>query len=236
MDLLHIIVRTLCALVIAGLIYFIAAYGIAPVWWTRHERKLTRFAGAPRTTVTKQGIAGDPLNVALIGSREAVIRAMQSAGWQIATGVTLRSSIGIVRSALFGRADMNAPVSPLYVFGRAEDLAFEQTVNGNARRRHHVRFWLSPQKSPDGRAIWVGAVTFDRSIGVSHYTGAITHHIAPNLDEERDRLISGLQASGALLREKWTTGVGATSNGRNGGGDRYFTDGRMAVGVLKDGG
>lgn len=153
---------------IAALCYIIFAYGIVPRWWMHHERKFRRIAGAPKTTLTKQGIPGDPLNVALIGSREEVIRAMQSAGWQIATAVKLRSSLGIARSAILGKADANAPVSPLYVFGRIEDIAFEQTIHGNARRRHHVRFWLSPQKTSDERELWIGAVTFDHSIGVSH--------------------------------------------------------------------
>jgi hypothetical protein len=32
--------------------------------------------------------------------------------------------------------------------------------------------------------------------------------------------------------EYWVTGVGETLWGRNGGGDRYFTDGELAVGVV----
>ena len=79
-----------------------------------------------------------------------------------------------------------APVSPLFVFGRKQDLAFEKPVGENARRRHHVRFWRSTDLGREGVPLWIGAVTFDRSVGLSRTTGQITHHIAPDIDAERD--------------------------------------------------
>jgi len=68
---------------------------------------------------------------------------------------------------------------------------------------------------------------------VSHLTGEITHHIAPDVDEERDRVIGDLERAGQLRVVFQVTGVGPTLRGRNGGGDRYYTDGEMTVGVLK---
>ena len=41
-----------------------------------------------------------------------------------------------------------------------------------------------------------------------------------------------LGATGRLARIFFVTGVGPTVYGRNGGGDRYFTDGELAVGIL----
>jgi hypothetical protein len=66
-------------------------------------------------------------------------------------------------------------------------------------------------------------------------TGQITHHIAPDIDAERDRLMADLTAAGQLAWQYEWPGVGAMQDGRNAGGDRYYTDGLMAVGVLKDG-
>ena len=118
------------------------------------------------------------------------------------------------------------------MFGRKQDLAFEKLVNDNARRRHHVRFWKAPELGRGGVPFWIGAVTFDRSVGFSHRTGQITHHIAPDVDAERDALIDGLYQKGWLTELFQVTGVGATLLGRNGGGDRYYTDGELTVGVL----
>ena len=55
---------------------------------------------------------------------------------------------------------------------------------------------------------------------------------AGSLDAERDALLGDLEAAGWVVRRYSVTGVGPTIDGRNGGGDRYYTDGEMAVGVL----
>ena len=46
--------------------------------------------------------------------------------------------------------------------------------------------------------LWIGAATFDRSVGFSHRTGQVTHHIAPDIDRERDTLMADLYRSGRL--------------------------------------
>src|SRR5262249_26165876 len=125
-----------------------------------------------------------------------------------------------------------APVSDLFLFGRRQDLAFEKDVGGSPRERNHVRFWKTNLQTDGDRSVWVGAATFDRGVGLSHTTGQITHHIAPDIDQERDQLVHDLEAAHRLTKLYFVTGVGPTVNGRNGGGDRYFTDGELAVGVL----
>jgi hypothetical protein len=146
--------------------------------------------------------------------------------------VTLRTSVRIARSVLFDRPYEDAPISNLFVFGRRQDLAFEKSVGQNARRRHHVRFWKSVELGRAGVPLWIGAATFDRSVGFSHRTGQITHHIEPDIDAERNGLIDDLRNAGWLALLFQVTGVGATVLGHNGGGDRYYTDGELTVGVV----
>ncbi len=184
---------------------------------------------APRVTVTKLGIKGDPINVALIGTKDELIAAMVAAKWQPADQITFRTSLRIAKSVMLRRPDETAPVSNLYLWGRAEDLAFEQEVGGDARRRHHVRFWLSA-KQVNGRPLWLGAATFDTKVGLSHKTGMITHHIDRNIDADRDKLMRDLAAS--LLTTDAVEGFQPNHDGRNGGGDPYHTDGKLSVGVL----
>jgi LssY C-terminus len=38
-----------------------------------------------------------------------------------------------------------------------------------------------------------GSATFDRGVGLSRYTGQVTHHIAPDIDAERDALTDDLK-------------------------------------------
>ena len=74
-------------------------------------------------------------------------------------------------AAVFKRSYDDAPVSSLYLFGRGEDLAFEQPVGDDPRQRHHVRFWRIEEVDPDGLPVWIGAAIYDRRVRLSHTTG-----------------------------------------------------------------
>jgi LssY C-terminus len=217
------------------ILWALLAYVVLPLAWTHHEHQ-PQLTAMPMLTRTAQHIPGDPINVGLVGSREDVVLAMHQAGWFPADPVTLRTSIEIAGSVVLDRPYRSAPVSPLYFLGRMQDLAFEKPSGTSADRRHHVRFWLTLEKGEEGRPVWVGAVTFDRSVGFSHYTGAITHHVAPDVDAERDALIAGLVTAGLVEALYQVTGVGPTLNGRNGGGDLYYTDGEIHFARLVPGG
>jgi hypothetical protein len=92
-----------------------------------------------------------------------------------------------------------------------------------------VRFWKVLDQGEEARPVWLGAVTFDRSVGVSHYTGAITHHIGADIDAERKRLADDLEAAQLVDAKYQVTGIGPTMDGRNGGGDPYYTDGEVWI-------
>ena len=180
-------------------------------------------------TLTAQGIPGDPINVGLVGDDKDVLCAMQAAGWFPADPVTLRSSIEIAGSVLLDRPYRDAPVSNLYYLKRREDLAFEKPDGNSADHRHHVRFWKVLDEGEEKRPVWLGAATFDRSVGVSHYTGAVTHHIDADIDAERKLLATDLETAGMVDAKYQVTGIGPTVAGRNGGGDLYYTDGEVWI-------
>jgi hypothetical protein len=209
-------------------IYTVVAYLLLPSLWTHYEHQQA-LATLPMVTRTAQGIPGDPINVGIVGDSEEVLCAMRAAGWYLADPVTIRSSIGIAGSVMLRRPYRAAPVSPLFYQDRREDLAFERPVGNSADHRHHVRFWKVFDQGEEKRPVWLGAATFDRSVGVSHYTGAITHHIAPDIDAERKLLAADLEAAGMLQAKYQVTGIGPTMTGRNGGGDPYYTDGEVWI-------
>jgi hypothetical protein len=218
---------------IVGL-YFLIAYIVLPLFWQHYEHQKA-LAGLPMTTRTATGIPGDPINVGLVGSREDVLCAMNAAGWYPADPITLRSSIAIAGSVLLDRPYLQAPVSHLYYNNRRQDLAFEKPVGKSADRRNHVRFWRVLERGEEGRAVWLGAGTFDRGIGFSHDDAKITHHIAPDIDSERDLLTADLKQTRVVQTIYDVTGVGPTVDGRNGEGDRYYTDGDIKISVLVKG-
>jgi len=218
---------------IAAALWLAVAYALAP-WAWRHYEHQRGLADRPMITTTRLGIPGDALNVGLEGDEADVICAMRAAGWNAADPVTLRSSARIVGDVLARRAYPTAPVSDLLYQGRRQDLAFQKPSGVSPSRRHHVRFWKALEKGDDGAPVWLGAATYDTSVGLSHYTGQVTHHIAPDIDAERDWLASDLARSGHVAATYTVSGVGPTLFARNGGGDRYFTDGDALIGVLAE--
>jgi hypothetical protein len=227
--------RRLAAAAIGAVAAYLAlAYVLAPFFWHHFEHQ-TGLGGLEMTTRTALGFPGDAINVGLGGSEEDVLCAMNAAGWKPADPVTLSSSLRIVGSVLFDRRYQDAPVSPLFYDGRKQDLAFEKPAGKSATRRHHVRFWKALDAGDDGLPVWLGAATFDDKVGVSHYTGQITHHVAPDIDAERDLLSNDLAAANKVEATYSVSGVGPTLLARNGGGDPYFTNGDITVSKLVSG-
>jgi hypothetical protein len=220
--------RVLLWLLFAVLAYTALAYVVLPAFWTHYEHQ-KGLANMSMVTRTAQGIPGDPINVGLIGNEKEVLCAMNTAGWFPADPVTFRSSIEIAGSVLLDRAYHDAPVSPLFYLDRREDLAFEKPAGTSADHRHHVRFWKVLDKGEEQRPVWLGAVTFDRSVGLSHFTGAITHHIGPDIDAERLLLVTDIESAGMATAKYQVTGIGPTVAGINGGGDHYYTDGEVWI-------
>jgi LssY C-terminus len=228
---LELVLLTLIAIVLG---YVSLAYIVLPAFWTHYEHQ-RGLADLPMVTRTAQGIPGDPINVGLIGNEKDVLCAMAAAKWYPADPVTFKSSIEIAGSVLLDRPYPDAPVSPLFYLGRREDLAFEKPSGKSPDRRHHVRFWKVLDKGAENRPVWLGAVTFDKGVGVSHFTGAITHHIDPDIDSEREALAKDIEDAGMVTAKYQVTGVGLTLTGRNGGGDLYYTDGEVWIVRLVEG-
>jgi hypothetical protein len=215
----------------AILTYVVLAYVLLPPLW-RHYEYQPGLASQPMVTHTSEGIAGDPLNVGLVGSQQEVTIAMNAAGWNPADPITVKSGAEVAESVIFDRSYADAPVSNLFYEGRKQDLAFEKQIGTSPARRHHVRLWKVLERGVEGRMVWLGAATLDRSVGISYYTGQITHHIDPDIDAERQRLIAALIATRLVSTIYTVSGIGPTFNGRNGEGDWYYTDGEIKLAVI----
>ena len=183
-------------------------------------------------TRTSDGLFGDPVNLAFRGREEQLRSIMERAGWTAAAPVTLATSRRIVIDSLLHRSYPAAPVSPLFLFGRQQDFAYQQEIDGNPRRRHHLRFWRCPEGwlLPGGISVdWLAAAAYDRSVGVSFFTLQVTHRISPDIDAERDYVVSSLTASGSELSVHVIKDFSTGYHSRNGGGDSFETDGDLPV-------
>jgi len=189
-------------------------------------------ARSPRHTTTARGHQGDAVNVAFIGSEEELHRVLAVAGWYAADPITLETSLRIAADVVLHKPYAHAPVSDLFLWGRRQDVAFEQPVGDSPKQRHHVRFWRARELDRTGRPLWLGAATFDERVEISRTTGGVTHRISPNIDRERNKLVSDAIRAGTLDGYYWVDQFHRQAQGTNGGGDPYFTDRRLAVGVI----
>lgn len=190
------------------------------------------FIGRART---REGVLGDPVNLGLRGSREQMHAAMLRAGWRRADELKLFTGWRTVRDTLLRRSYPEAPVSALFLFGQRQAFTYQQEVEGNPAKRHHVRFWPAPKgwRLPGGHKVdWLAAGTFDRSVGLSLFTGQVTHRISPDVDAERDHILATLTSPASEndgVSVKHLRNFSTGYHHRNGGGDRISTDGDLPI-------
>jgi len=172
-------------------------------------------------TRTPDGLLGDPVNIGLIGTEEQIHQVMQDAGWTRADDVTLVSSWKIILSTITRRSYAEAPVSPLKIFGKTQAFAYQKEVDGNPEKRHHVRFWKTPDGwlLPGGHQVdWLAAGTYDSGVGFSFFTLQVTHRIDAETDFERDYIVESIQYAHPETHVEILHDFSSGYHARNGGG------------------
>ena len=173
--------------------------------------------------------SGDPLNLVVIGYPIEIYTAFIRAGWDETETVNKASTLKTIGSFLSGGEYRYSPVSGLYVFGRAQDVAF-QKARENIHERNHLRLWMSRARF-EGVPVFIGQIS--RDIGVRFTTKTITtHKIDPNVDETREYLLENLAYSQSLKKFAYVGGVGEVPMDQPKGnltGDPWFTDGYRIV-------
>jgi hypothetical protein len=172
---------------------------------------------------------GDPLNLVIIGDIDEVYYAFMRAGWDETETIYRASAIKTGVSFIFGGRYRYSPVSPLYVYGRPQDVAF-QKARETIHERNHLRLWLTPMIY-QGKPVWIGQISRDIGVHLTRKT-IVTHKIDPDVDETRSYLLQDLAYSQGLSKLAYAKGVGAADISTPRGnltGDPYFTDGYRAV-------
>ncbi len=172
---------------------------------------------------------GDPLNLAIVGNRRDLYYAFMRAGWDETETIYGASLWKTALSAIGGAEYRYSPVSALYVYGRAQDVAL-QKARENINQRNHLRLWMSPLRY-DGRPVWIGQISRDIGVRLTWKT-ITTHKIDPDVDETREYLLEDLAYAQSVSAFGYVGGVGAASMEAPRGnltGDPYFTDGLRLV-------
>jgi hypothetical protein len=226
--------------------YGIAAYIVLPraIRW---GLKILQRKRVPSYTITGDGLPGDPVNVALVGTLQQLRSAFATLGWSEADRLGVASSWGMVRAFIFNSPYPTAPFSTLYLFGRGQDIGFQKAIDNSPRKRHHIRFWAlsitraedtwgaagfwqNTERPPDNeRVLWVGAGTRDTGLSLTRLTFQITHATDSDTNAERDLIIAELTRSRAIEAVKvYKSGENLRAERVN----HYVTDGEIALACL----
>src|SRR4051812_33332764 len=120
--------------------YGCAAYIVLPQA-IRFGLKILHRKRVPSYTITGDGLPGDPVNLALVGTLQQLRSAFAILGWSEADRLGLTSSWGMIRAFVLNSPYPTAPFSTLYLFGRGQDIGLQKAIDNSPRKRHHIRFW-----------------------------------------------------------------------------------------------
>jgi len=186
----------------------------------------------PLHSETLTGRQMEPVGLIFVGTKEQIQAAFASAGWTQADPVNLHTLVHVYSAALRNRPYPSAPVTPAFLGGRPQDLAFEKAVvAGSVRQRHHIRIWWSGFTLADGAPIWLATASLDDRVEIKRTTLLPNHHIAPDIDTERDFIAREVAGTGLVKRQSELQAV-PPELGTNAAGDAFFTYGKAVVVVL----
>jgi hypothetical protein len=91
-----------------------------------------KLARLPCCTTDESGKKnGDPLNIVVVGRGLDALFPFIGRGWKLDEPFDLHSTYRTIQAFLFRNEYLNAPVSPLHVFGREQELALQKAVIGS---------------------------------------------------------------------------------------------------------
>ena len=192
------------------------------------------FATLPRRIADRQGNPGDMVNFLIFGSDTGMQQVFSAAGW-VAVDPDVRGAIiSGVLSSVSKEAYLTLPMSPLFLFGRPQDLGWAHAEPIKvAASRHHLRVWRAPFPV-DGSVLRVGAATHDIGFDRDRRNNGITHKIDPDIDLERDYVEQTLTSTGLVSQFTYVVPTNPLLEARTATGGSFHSDGRLLVLKLVD--
>ncbi|MFA7001138.1 MAG: LssY C-terminal domain-containing protein [Candidatus Omnitrophota bacterium] len=185
-------------------------------------------------TNRKKTKSGDPVNLVMIGELDDLLASFSAAKWAETEIISLATSWKMVQSVLFAKRYEYSPVSPLFLYGRSQDIAF-QKARDTINERMHLRLWSSPLRY-QGKPVWVGSVSRDIGVRLTTKTWNLTtHKIDPDIDEAALYTFSDLLYWHRIEKFAVATGVPPSTEDKpaaNLTGDPYYTSGKRMVILL----
>jgi hypothetical protein len=187
------------------------------------------FTEIPRRVADKDGDPGDMVNFLLIGSEDQVKAAFAVAGWVLVDRDVKDAVVEGLIASLSHQAYVTMPMSQLYLFGRPQDYGFAHAEPIKVvMTRHHLRVWKST-RTVGGQPVWVGAATHDMGLEKDQRNGKLTHHIDPNVDDERGFVERSLSESGYVAQHTRVLPANPVQDAKTATGGGFHSNGEVLV-------
>lgn len=186
----------------------------------------------PQRTTTLKYVDADFVNLAFVGSKQQVQSAFLAAGWRSADPVSKRSFVHNFYALLNNSAYPQEPLRTFLLRGKPEDMNWQKSLN-SFERRDHLRMW---EWSPEGamEPVWVSSSTHDTGAFLSVKHREFAHHISPDIDDERAKVVRDLNFAGCVESVNYVERFQGSTSMKNATGDLMRTDGAIAVVKLKE--
>ncbi|MEO6964520.1 MAG: LssY C-terminal domain-containing protein [Acidobacteriaceae bacterium] len=191
------------------------------------------FKDIPRRVTDQAGNLGDMVNFALVGTEAQVKADLDKAAWFPTDANPTAAVVHGLIETLSHASYMAVPMSTLYLFGRPQDMAYARAEAITVvATRNHLRLWKSTE-TVGGSPLWVGSATHDNGFEKDQRTGGITHHIDPDIDQERDFILASFINAGAAKAAAFVKPSNPVGSARTATGGSFQTDGRIVVILLR---
>ena len=185
----------------------------------------------PSRTTTPTMVDADVINLAFVGSPQQIEAAFHEAGWVNSEVFTKHSFMRDFYAFLNNSGYAQAPMRSFLLDGKPADMNWEKSLNSYARRDHlRMWQWQDPEIS---QAVWLSSATHDTGAALSIKHHEFVHHISPDIDEERNKVVRDLTAAGCVDSVYLAPRPDVANLTQNATGDPVTTDGALAVVKLK---
>jgi hypothetical protein len=202
------------------------AYAADDFEWQEFSRTI------PNRTTTTTMAAADLVNLVFVGSHEQVVAAFQDAGWVNSDTFNRHAFMRDFYAFLNNSGYPKMPMRPFLLNGEPADMNWQKSLN-SYDRRDHLRMWEWTD-SASTKTVWLSASTHDNTAALSLRHHQFVHHISPDIDEERSKVIRDLTAAGCVQSVHLIQRPGVPTFTESYNGDPVHTDGSLAVVELKN--
>jgi hypothetical protein len=184
----------------------------------------------PNRSVTGAFKPSDPVDLAFLGSPRQIEAAFQAAGWTYGDALSTWSVLREMRAISSLNSYSHLPISRQWLNGEPPDFLFEKSFD-SYQKREHIRIW-NEDALEDG--LWASGAIRETSAEWSLRKGKFIHHVDPNVDAEREKVVRELSLTGCVAHVYHLKRPQTPERLRAASGDVLETDGGMALIQLKD--